>query len=141
MNRFCSTRPPTVNATGADAGRILRGASPNNHGLRLLVSQAQPRGKDGAITGGFVILNAGDNKHAQSLADLLHRPTDAEEVLAVIRRRHAGCVHVVNTNIWVLEPGATPGREPGTVGKTPEAERRPAHGNVLKASPSITRCY
>ena len=126
MHRFGATKPPTVNTTGADAGRVLRGVSRHNHGLRLLVAQAQPRGKDGAITGGFVILHAGDNKHAQSLADLLHRPTDAEEVLAVIRRRHAGCVHVVNTNILVLEPGTTAGREPGTVCETPEAERPPA---------------
>jgi hypothetical protein len=137
MNRFGSTRPPTVNATGADAGRVLRGASRHNHGLRLLVSQAQPRGKDGAITGGFVILHAGDNKHAQSLADLLHRPTDAEEVLAVIRRRHAGCVHVVNTNILVLEPGTTPGREPGTVCKTPEAERPPARREGTVSDPDF----
>jgi hypothetical protein len=76
--------------------------------------------------GSFVILDADDNKHAQSLAALLHRSTDAAGVLAVIRRGHAGCMHVVNTNSLVLEPGTTPGREPGTLCKTPEAERPPA---------------
>src|SRR5262249_27709422 len=74
----------------------------------LVLSQAQPRGHDGAITGGFVILEPGDNKHAPSLAALVHRPTDAGEVLAAIRRRHPGCVHVVNANILVLEPDRTP---------------------------------
>lgn len=113
MNRIGSARPQTVHVSGADAGRVLRGASRNNHGLRLRVSQAQRRGQDGAITGDFLILDAGDNKHSQSLADLMHRPTDAGEVLAVIRRCHAGCVHVVNTNILAVEPGTAPGREPG----------------------------
>ena len=137
MHRFGATKPPTVNTTGADAGRVLRGASPNNHGLRLLVAEAQPRGKDGAITGGFVILHAGDNKHAPSLAALLHRPTDAAEVLAVIRRHHAGCVHVVNTNILVLEPAATPGPEPGTVCKAPEPERPPAWREGTASDPDF----
>ena len=123
MNRIGSTNPPTVKVSGASAGRVLRGASQNHHGLRLLVAQAQPRGKDGAITGSFVILHAGDNQHAHSLAALLHRPTDAAEVLAVIRRHHAGCVHVVNTNILVLEQGTTAGREPGTVSEPPKPER------------------
>ncbi len=114
MSGIGATRPPTVNATGSEAGRVLRGATRNNQGLRLRVSQAQQRGKDGAITGGFVILDAGDNMHAQALAALLHRPTDAEEVLAAIRRGHPGCVHVVNTNILVLEPGTTPAGLSGT---------------------------
>jgi hypothetical protein len=108
MNRLGSTRQPTVNASGAEAGRVLRGAGPNNSGLRLQVAEAQRPGKDGAITGGFVILDAGDNKHADALAALLHRPTDAEEVLAVIRRHHAACVNVVNTNLLVVEPGTAP---------------------------------
>jgi hypothetical protein len=101
------------------------------------VSQAQPRGKDGAITGGFVILHAGDNKHAQSLAALLHRPTDAAEVLAVIRRRHAGYVNVVNTNILVLEPGTTPGREPSTVCDPPEAGHPPARQEGTVSDPDF----
>jgi hypothetical protein len=119
MNRIGTTAPSMVKATGADAGRVLRGASRNNHGLRLRISQAQGRGKDGAITGSFVILDAGDNKHTEALAALLHRPTDAAEVLAAIRRRHAGCVHVVNTNLLVLEPGTAPGHESGTPGESP----------------------
>jgi hypothetical protein len=123
MNRIGSIRPPSVNASGADAGRILRGTSLNNHGLRLLISQAQRRGKDGAITGSFVILDAGDNKHTQSLTALLDRPTNAEEVLAVIRSHHPGCVHVANTSILAVEPSAIPSREPGPPWKTPGAER------------------
>ena len=111
MNPLGSTRPPTVHVSGADAGRILCGASRNNHGLRLVVSQAQVRGKDGAITGDFMILDAGDNKHALALVPLLHRPTDATEVLGMIRQHSAGCVHVVNTNILVLEPEGTPALE------------------------------
>jgi hypothetical protein len=122
MNLIESTRPTTVSASGADAGRTLRGASRNNRGLRVVISQAQQRGKDGAITGSFVILEPGDNKHAQSLAALVHRPTDAGEVLAVIRRRHAGCVHVVNTNNLALEPESTLGG-PGTFRETPAAGR------------------
>jgi hypothetical protein len=121
MSRIGSAVPPTVKATGADAGRVLRGACRNNRGLRLRVAQAQQRGKDGAITGGFVILDIGDNKHTESLAALLHRPTDAAEVLAAIRCRHAGCVHIVNTNLLVLEPATTPGHEQGTT----EAVRPP----------------
>jgi hypothetical protein len=80
MNQIGSTRLPTVNASEADAGGVRRGASQNNHGLRLLVSQAQRRRKDRAIMGSFVILDADDNKHAQSLAALLHRSTDAAGV-------------------------------------------------------------
>jgi hypothetical protein len=101
----------TVCRSGADAGRVLCGAGRNNQGLRVLIAQAQPRGKDGAITGSFVILDAGDNKHALALAPLLHRPTDATEVLGMIRQHSAGCVHVVNTNILVLEPEGTPALE------------------------------
>jgi hypothetical protein len=68
-----------------------------------------------------VILDAGDNKHAQALAALLHRPTDAGEVLAAIRRRYAACVHVVNANILFLEPeGAPAGPGPSREGRIPK---------------------
>jgi hypothetical protein len=69
--------PPTVKASGADAGRVLCGATRNNRGLRLLLAQARRPGKDGAITGGLVTPDAGANKHAPAQAALLHRPTDA----------------------------------------------------------------
>jgi hypothetical protein len=93
----------TVNKQGAAAGSVLRGSSPINEGLRLRVLQEQARGTDGPIRGRFLILDVGDNKHSDSLAALLDRATDALEVLALIRREHAGCVSVVNTNILAVE--------------------------------------
>jgi hypothetical protein len=94
----------------------------SNRGLRLQISQDQARGHDGPIQGSFVILDVGDNVHSQSLRPLLHRATDAGEVLGVIRQRHAGCVNVANANILVPEAlegePATPGAErpPGRAG-------------------------
>jgi hypothetical protein len=122
MKRIKSNRLPTVRTSGAEAGQVLRGAGPNNMGLRLLVSQTQRRGNDGAITGCFVILDVGENRHAQSLAVLQHRSTDASEVLAVIRRSQPACVSVVNANILSLEPETTPECEPGTERQTHAAE-------------------
>jgi hypothetical protein len=120
MTLIGSPGPTPVSASRAGAGRVLRGASRTNHGLRLVISRAQRRGHDGAITGSFVILETGGNKHEQSLAALLHRPTDAGEVLAAIRRRHVACVHVVNANILVLEPeGAPAGPGPSREGRIP----------------------
>lgn len=109
MRYFRVSKPPTVHASGADAGLTLCGAARNNQGLRLVISQAQPRGRHGPITGPFVVLETGANRHADALSALLHRPTDAAEVLAAIRRRHPGCVHVVNTDILVLERDAPRG--------------------------------
>jgi hypothetical protein len=43
------------------------------------------------------------NKHAASLGPLLHRETDAAEVLAILRRQSLACVNVVNTNILAAE--------------------------------------
>jgi hypothetical protein len=102
-----STRPTTVDKSGAEAGQVLCGTNRNNHGLRLVVSQAQQRGGVGPITGSFVILEPGDNKHTEALEGLLHRPTNAEEVLAAIRQHHAGCVNIVNANILIREPERT----------------------------------
>jgi hypothetical protein len=93
----------TVNKQGAAAGSVLRGSSPINEGLRLRVLQEQARGTDGPIRGRFLILDVGDNKHSDALTALLDRATDALEVLALIRREHAGCVSVVNTNILAVE--------------------------------------
>jgi hypothetical protein len=93
----------TVNKQGAAAGRVLRGSSPINEGLRLRVLQEQPRGNDGPIRGRFLILDVGNNKHSDALTALLGRATDALEVLALIRREHEGCVSVVNTNILAME--------------------------------------
>jgi hypothetical protein len=97
------TRSPTVSTCGAGAGCVLRGVSLSNEGLRLRVSEAQPRGGDGAVKGRFVILDVGDNRHSEALTPFLHRTTDAEEVRDAIRRRYAGAVNVVNANILVPE--------------------------------------
>jgi hypothetical protein len=94
---------PAVNKAGAAAGCVLRGFGTNNRGIRLRILQDQASGKDGPVRGGFAILDVGDNMHSQALEPLLHRATDAMEVLAIIREGHAGCVSVVNTNILVRE--------------------------------------
>ena len=96
-------RSLTLNTCGASAGSVLCGSGLNNQGLRLQVSQEQPRGNEGAINGGFVILDVGTNMHSQSLNALLNRMTDGAEVLSVIRQQHAGCVNIANANILVLE--------------------------------------
>jgi len=92
-----------VSECGAGAGCVLRGAGLNNQGLRLKVIQEQARGNEGAIKGGFVILDAGDNIHTQSLGPLLGQVTDAAAVTGAIRRARPGCVSVVNSNILVVE--------------------------------------
>jgi hypothetical protein len=98
-----ATRPRSASKHGANAGCVLRGAGLNNQGLRLRVQQGQGKGNDGPIKGTFVILEAGDNLHTESLSTLLHQVTSAEEVLGLIRGEHPGCVNVVNANILVLE--------------------------------------
>src|SRR5947209_6732522 len=80
------SRLRAVSHLGASAGSVLCGISLSNSGLRLRVLQDQVKGHDGPLKGDFVILDAGDNKHSPSLEDLLNRPIDATEVLAVIRR-------------------------------------------------------
>ena len=96
-------RLPSINKVGAKAGGILRGSGMNNQGLRLRISQDQPRGHDGAIMGAFQLLGVGDNKHSPALHELLGKLTSSEEILGIIRREHPGCVHVANTNILVSE--------------------------------------
>jgi len=107
---FASSNPQlTVEKTGAAAGSVLRGVVPTNMGLRVRISQEQKRGNPGPVVGPFVILDVGENKHGAFLAALLRRPTDAQEVVGVIRHHCPGCVNVVNGNILVLEgPGAPP---------------------------------
>lgn len=104
MAFFRGAGTKAVSLCGASAGSVLFGAGMNNQGLRLRVAQAQVRGSDGPIQGGFVILNVGDNKHSESLEPLLNRVTNATEVLRLIRERHPGCVSVTNANILVVEP-------------------------------------
>jgi hypothetical protein len=89
-------RPSSASTDGAAAGAVLRGCAGNNEGLRIRVLEDQPRGASGPVRGPFIILDAGDNRHTASLEALLHRPTDAAEVLRAIRRARQACVSVVN---------------------------------------------
>jgi hypothetical protein len=98
-------RQITVAQTGAKAGSVLRGAVERNKGLRVCISQDQPRGHSGPLRGPFEILDVGDNPHAAALDGLLGGATEAGEVLRVIRQGHRACVSVVNANILVLESG------------------------------------
>jgi hypothetical protein len=93
----------TVDQSGAAAGSILLGSGLNNQGLRLRVLQEQAKGKGGAVTGGFVILDVGNNMYSESLKSLLQKETDADRVMDAIRRRHGGCANAANKNILVLE--------------------------------------
>jgi hypothetical protein len=95
----------TVDKIGAKTGCILRGAVRHNKGLRLRIFQDQTRGPGGALLGRFEILDVGDNKHSPLLKRLLGGPTDAEEVLRIIRQGSAACVNVVNANILSVETG------------------------------------
>ena len=97
------SRPLTVSKQGAVAGCILRGIGLNNQGVRLKVLQEQAKGSEGAVKGHFVILDVGDNIHSETLEALLDTVTDAQEVLAIIRAEHPGCVNVANTNILVVQ--------------------------------------
>jgi uncharacterized protein (TIGR03067 family) len=92
-----------VSSTGAAAGSVVRGVVPNNEGLRLRLLQNQPLGREGPLQGHFIILDTGTSKHSSTLGPLLHKETDAGEVLAVLRRRSRACVSVVNTNILATE--------------------------------------
>jgi len=94
-----------VSQIGAHAGCVLGGSARNNKGLRLKISQAQPKGHGGPIVGTFQILDVGENKYSTILEGLLGRPTDAHEILRVLRLAHPQCVNVVNANVLVAEQG------------------------------------
>jgi hypothetical protein len=102
---FSKLATRSVARDGATAGTILRGCGLNNHGLRLRVLQDQPRGAVGPITGEFVILDPGDNIHADSLRALQNQGTNAGLVLERIRRKRTGCVSVANASILAVEAG------------------------------------
>ncbi len=104
--RLDFTQPKRVSDSGAQGGCILSGAAPHNMGLRLRVLLDQPKGDGGPIKGRFQILDAGSNKHSDSLQSLLGVTTDAQEVITIIRRAHPGCVSVVNANILMVEGGS-----------------------------------
>jgi hypothetical protein len=92
-----------VSKTGARSGCILRGIVQHNEGLRLRVLHDQPRGVAGAIRGHFEIIDVGNNKHSNLLLQFLGATTDAEQVIAVLRRTSPACVNVVNANILTVE--------------------------------------
>jgi hypothetical protein len=92
-----------VSGAGARSGCILRGVVPHNEGIRLRILQDQPKGTTGPIQGRFEILNVGNNKHANSLLELVGRTTDAKEVVNVLRGTYPKCVSVVNANSLTVE--------------------------------------
>jgi hypothetical protein len=89
---------PSVGRQGADPDSILCGVGEHNRGLRLRVLVAQPRGNEGPLEGQFVLLDAGQNRHTETLTALVGQVTDAHEVLTLIRKKHPNCVSVVNAN-------------------------------------------
>ena|ERR1700730_11256318 len=99
VSRF--TARNAVSKIGAQAGCVLEGSARNNKGLRLKVLQAQARGHGGPIVGIFHILDVGDNKYSEILAELIGRTTDAGEILRMIRLEHPQCVNVVNANVLI----------------------------------------
>jgi hypothetical protein len=101
MNHIPAKKVLTVSMRGASAGAVLRGCGVSNQGLVVKVLQEQVKGNDGGLKGRFLILDPGTNKHSPVLRELLQRPTDAAEVLGLIRRQHPGCVSVVNANSLV----------------------------------------
>lgn len=96
-------RQSTVSSQGALAGSLLRGCGGNNQGLRLRILQDQVKGNSGPITGNFVILDLGDNKHSDTLSELLNQVTNAQVVLRLLRQQSPGCVSVANANILGVE--------------------------------------
>ena len=111
-----------VSHTGANMGQVLEGAAPSNRGLRLLILQDQPRSAGGPISGHFRILDAGDNKHADSLSTLLGHATDAAEVIRTIRQEYPQCVNVVNANILMIEKKEASSAPAGTETLKPRDE-------------------
>jgi hypothetical protein len=116
---FRRTRSLAVSEQGAVAGCVLLGDSRSNSGLRIRVLQEQARGHDGAVKGPFVILDVGDNVHSTCLLALLHKMTDADEVLGLVRRGHSMCVNVVNANTLVPEQHEAAWSPPFTKGRAP----------------------
>lgn len=99
----------TVAEEGAAAGACLRGFAKSNEGIRIRVRDAQPRGAMGAIKGQFVIEDVGDNTHSDTLRPLLNIPTNAAEVIVIIRRKNSACINVANVNILTCEDEAAKG--------------------------------
>jgi len=103
MKLIAERKTLLLSRRGARAGEVLCGCGLNNQGLRLQVLEDQARGHEGPIRGRFVLLELGDNVHAEALAPLLNQETDAQEVLAAIRRERPACVSVVNARSLAVE--------------------------------------
>ena len=101
----------SVGRLGAEPDSVLRGVGENNQGLLLRSTQAQSRGHDGPIQGPFVIFDAGDNRHTETLTPLLNKVTNAQEVLALLRQKHPTCVNVVNASSLTVDSGPAPAVE------------------------------
>lgn len=93
----------TVGESGAPAGACLRGFAKSNEGVRIRINDAQPRGGIGPLKGSFVIEDVGANAHSATLFPLLNIPTNAVEVLALLRRGRAACINIANVNILSCE--------------------------------------
>ncbi len=106
MPRKRTRKKPRVFQTGAPAGSVLCGASLTNRGLRLQIREPQPPGNAGAVAGRFIILDAGIGVHTDVLLPFIGRETDAVELLAAIRSRRPGSVHVASTRRLALEAGS-----------------------------------
>lgn len=104
--------PRSVHQTGASEDCILGGSGKHNAGLRIQVLQPQKRGAEGPVQGSFILLAVGLNRHAETLAPLLHSVTDAQQVLATLRRQQPACVSVVNVRSLVVETPSEHGLAP-----------------------------
>ncbi|HZU35673.1 MAG TPA: hypothetical protein VFA18_07190 [Gemmataceae bacterium] len=89
----------SVSRTGAEAGAVLEGMVKSNAGMRIRIHQRQARRDWGPIEGPFEILEAGDNIHAETLAELVGQRVDAVTLLQLTRRQHPNCINIVNANI------------------------------------------
>lgn len=138
MNHDLKLRSRSVEARGAAAGCVVRGAGRNNQGVRIRVLGEQPRGNRGGIRGAFVLLDAGDNKHTEALRPLLGRPTNAEEVLRVIRRDSPGCVSVANANSLAHEQSPPEGGAAMSERHDDEADKPPPENAGHRREPALT---
>ena len=92
---------------GASTGCILIGTGQHNRGLRVQLLHDQQPGHGGPLEGDFVLLDAGDNKHSAALLPVVGQVTTAAALLALIRRKHPGCVSVVNGHSLAVEGDRT----------------------------------
>jgi MoxR-like ATPase len=100
----------SVQFTGARANAILRGDTPKNQGLRLQVSQVQPKEEGGWIQGPFKVLAAGTGKYSAALLELEGRVMEARALVSHVLdhvQRTTGerprTVHIINANMLVAE--------------------------------------